>query len=74
MATFEGRVLSYSAKAVWFEGVYWGAPLWLPRSQVEIIPDEDSHVVILKDWLANKRGLYEFTEYTPEQIQEIDAK
>ena len=70
MATFEGNIIQRSAKAVCFWCHYWWAPLWLPLSQVKVEDDGDSHVIHLRDWLAEKRGVKEFTEYTAEELEE----
>lgn len=73
--TFEGRIIFNSGAAIRFQGQFWEAPLWLPRSQIEIEPDgEDTVVVRVKDWLANKNRLQEFTYYDAEAIEERDFK
>lgn len=76
--TFEGRTLFFTGAAVRFQGNYWEGPLFFPLSQVEIIPDseDDPYQVVLKvkDWLANKRRLLEFTHYGEAEIAEMDAR
>lgn len=75
---FEGNVQFFTGAAVRFQGVYWEGPLFFPLSQVEIIPDSEDDptqvVIHVKDWLANKRKLLEFTHYNAEEIAEMDTK
>lgn len=66
--TFEGRITKTSPAAICFRGQYWDGDVWFPRSQVEIEDDEDGVVVKVKDWLAKKNGLLEFTHYTAEEL------
>ena len=79
--TFEGVILFRTGAAIRFNGHYWGedasCALWFPISQVTIEPDnEDTGSVVLhvKDWLAKKRQLLEFTHYSAEEIEAMDAK
>lgn len=78
VTTFEGRLELVTPKAIRFQSHYWEAPLWFPLSQVFIEPDseDDESVVILKvkDWLANKRGLLEFTAYNKAELEAMDAQ
>ena len=75
MPTFEGIPVFYTPAAVLFHGVYWEAPLWLPLSQIEMIPDgEVYYVVHVKAWLTQKNDLREFTFYTAEEIAEKGPK
>lgn len=69
--TFEGMIINNTVKAVLFRSVYWGAPMWLPRSQIEIKNDDDGHVVKVSPWLCNKKNLSEFKEYTAEEIEKM---
>ena len=70
-STFEGIVHMRTTKAVLFQGWYWGASLWLPMSQIEVVPDGPMSVVVkVKDWLAGKKDLREFETYTEEQIRQ----
>ena len=75
--TFEGRILFYTGAAVRFQGNYWEGPLFFPLSQVEIVPDSedwpDVVVIHVKDWLANKRKILEFTHYGAQEIAQMDA-
>ena len=66
--TFEGVVLASSTKAVLFHGVYWDGALWLPRSQIEVIEDDDSYIIEVSGWLAGKNNLFEFEHYNEEAI------
>lgn len=71
--TFEGHVEFFTGAAVLFWGVYWESPLWLPLSQVTLFVDDlenDTWVLILNGWLADKNDLREFTHYTKEDIEE----
>ena len=70
--TFEGHITNHSAAAIAFHGHYWGGPMWFPRSQVELVADGGGYVLRVRDWLANKRGLLEFTEYTSEQVEAMN--
>lgn len=70
MATFEGVILQRTARGILFQGHFWEAPLWFPSSQTTDTPDGDFGCVFwVKDWLADKRGIYEFTYYSEEQIK-----
>lgn len=69
MFTFEGHILFSSYKAVLFQGNYWHGSMWLPRSQIEIIPDGESCVVKVKPWLCKKNGINEFTEYDADKFE-----
>jgi hypothetical protein len=69
---FEGVVLQRTARGVLFQGHYWEAPLWLPTSQTLHEPDGDMACVMgVKSWLASKKGLSEFTQYSEEEIKLI---
>lgn len=62
--TFEGYIHARSPKAVLFQGHYWEDGTWLPLSQIEVKEDENSHVVVVKEWLCAKNNLAEF-EHIP---------
>jgi hypothetical protein len=66
-ATFEGYVHGASTKAVLFWGHYWGAPLWFPRSAIDLQDDDGGYVMKVQDWLIKKRGILEFVHYTKEE-------
>jgi hypothetical protein len=68
---FEGWVTAVSPKSVLFWGHYWGAPMWFPMSQIELQDDDSGHVLILSGWLAHKRGLSEFVQYSEEEAMRI---
>lgn len=70
---FEGTIHAQTKAGLLFQGNYWDGPLWLPKSQVEVIYDDDAWevVVFVKEWLARKRSLFEFTYYTEQEIEEI---
>lgn len=70
--TFEGIVHAVSAKAVLFQCHFWWAPMWLPRSQIEVIedPEGNERIVRVSDWLARQDRLEEFTELTLEEVQD----
>lgn len=75
--TFEGRIELMTGAAMRFQGVYWDGALWFPLSQVEIVPDNDDtgHVILkVKDWLAKKRGLLEFTHYCQTEIDAMNEQ
>lgn len=77
VTTFEGTIEIVTGAALRFRGVYWEGALWFPTSQVEVLPDNDDtgHVVLkVKDWLAKKRGLLEFTHYGVEEIEAMNAQ
>lgn len=67
--TFEGTILTRSAKALLFWGHFWHAPMWIPMSQSTVEEDDDSHVITISGWLSKKNDLVEFTEYTEEQMR-----
>lgn len=63
MLTFEGRIVFGTQKAILFQGHYWHAPEWLPRSASTIKPDgEDTVVIGIAAWLCRKNGFNEFEE------------
>lgn len=71
MLTFEGEVITASRAAILFHGNYWEGALWLPRSQLVLLEDGNNHVIKVKPWLCNKKGLLEFSHYNEEQIQKM---
>lgn len=73
MSTFEGRITNWSGAAILFQGQFWESGVWLPRSQVVVDEDEDGVVVRVKDWLAKKNGLLEFTHYTKEELEAMNG-
>lgn len=75
MVTFEGYLLRTTARAVLFHGHYWGGALWLPMSQIEMEPDGDLGAVVVKvrPWLTSKKGLMEFSHYSAEEIEGMNA-
>jgi len=73
MLTFEGEIILNTARAIRFQGNFWEASLWLPKSQIEIIEDPDSPfevVVKAKPWIARVKDLHEFTHYSEADIAE----
>lgn len=71
--TFEGRITKSSMAAVCFQGQYWEGEVWFPRSQTEIEDDDDGVVIRVKDWLANKLGLLEFTRYGAAELEAMNG-
>ena len=72
--TFEGVLTKGSPAAVCFQGQYWEGELWFPRSQVEIEADGEGVVIRVKDWLAKKNDLLEFTHYSAAAIEAMGPK
>ena len=75
--TFEGTIELVTGAAIRFQGVYWEGALWFPLSQIEIVPDNDDTgavVIHVKDWLARKRQLLEFTHYGAEEIEAMNSQ
>lgn len=76
--TFEGRLELVTPRAVRFQGHFWEAPLWFPLSQITIEPDSEDDpltvVIRVRDWLALKRGLLEFTFYAKPELEAMDAQ
>lgn len=71
---FEGVIHVTSGKAIFFQSHYWDSPIWLPRSQIFLREESEyEYVVLVKDWLCNKKGLMEFTQYSEQQIEEMDG-
>lgn len=69
-STFEGVIITHTAKAVLFQSWYWEDGMWFPTSQVRWQEDGPvSCVIEVRDWLANKNGLLEFTQYTSQQLE-----
>lgn len=73
---FEGNVLVNTGRAIRFQGYYWGGALWFPVSQLQVLEEGDlGHcVVAVRDWLVTKRGLSEFTQYSAEEIEQMDKQ
>lgn len=70
MTTFEGIILNRTTRAIMFQSHYWGAGMWFPSSQTEVLEDEGMSVVVrVKDWLCSKKGLLEFTSYSEAEIK-----
>ena len=77
MFTFEGQILVNTARAIRFQGNYWEASLWFPKSQIEIVEDPDSPfevVVKAKPWIAKVKDVQEFKHYTEEEINERNER
>lgn len=76
--TFEGIPLLITGAAIRFQGVYWEGPLWFPRSQIILEDDDDIDspfkILKVKNWLADKRGLLEFTHYSAEEVEAMNAQ
>tara|TARA_Y100000310_G_scaffold324866_1_gene387318 strand:+ start:9931 stop:10173 length:243 start_codon:yes stop_codon:yes gene_type:complete len=73
---FEGTVIGESVSAVLFQGVYWAGGVWLPKSQIRLeedLPDSFFQILYVKDWLANKNGILEFTEYSESEIEGFNS-
>lgn len=70
--TFEGHITFSTGAAILFHGHYWEGPVWLPRSQITLIEDHDSHVVMASDWICRVKGLEEFTYYDEQEIERIN--
>ena len=75
MNTFEGYIHMATARAVLFQSHFWGAPLWLPMSQIEINHDYDGmeKVVKVAGWLCRKKQLLEFTPYTEDEVRAMSG-
>lgn len=77
MLTFEGQITLNTARAIRFQGNYWEASIWLPKSQIEIIEDPDASfevVVKAKPWIAKVKDIHEFTPYSEEDINQRNEK
>jgi hypothetical protein len=73
-STFEGIIHQRTSRGVFFQGHYWEVPLWLPTSQVNLYHDEGLSVILMvKDWLCDKKGLLEFTFYSEAEIKTISG-
>ena len=72
MTTFEGRILFWTQRSIFFQCHYWEGAVFFPISQLEIEPDGDEgYVIRVRDWLTNKRGILEFTHYNEADIERI---
>jgi hypothetical protein len=75
MTTFEGQITKHSGAAVCFQGQFWETGVWLPRSQIVVEDDEEEGVVVkVKDWLARKNGLLEFTHYSAAELEAMNGQ
>lgn len=46
----------------------------MPRSQIRMEEDDEiGHVIDVRDWLMEKRSMLEFTPYTAQQIEAMNA-
>lgn len=71
---FEGVIHAYSPKAIFFQSWYWEEGLWLPASQIRWYADgELTYVIEMRDWLADKNGLLEFTQYSAQHMESLRA-
>lgn len=70
---FEGVITKSSMAAVCFKGQYWESGVWFPRSQMIIEDDDEGVVVKIKDWLAKKNGLLEFTHYGAAELEAMNG-
>lgn len=71
---FEGVIFTGTAKAFLFQGNYWEAPLWIPRSQSTVEPDEENWVITLTKWYTGIKGLEEFRHYSKEAMEAMDSR
>lgn len=75
--TLEGYLKATTDRAVLFQGMYWEAAEWLPRSQITITKDAGLAVVLtVKPWIAGKNNIREFTyrEAPAEQENENNGR
>lgn len=74
MPMFEGYIVANVGKAVLFHGNYWEEPEWMPKSQIDILRDEDSAEirVLTSRWICDQKGLKEFT-YRPKKEETSDT-
>ena len=71
---FEGVIHVDSPKAIFFQSHYWEEGTWFPKSQVRIAKDGDFfHIVEVRDWLTEKNGLLEFSYYSAEHMEAMNA-
>ncbi len=63
---FVGYIHAESPLSVLFHGHFWHSPIWLPKSQIQVLmynPWESTEVrVRVKDWLCRRKSLGEFEE------------
>jgi len=60
--TFEGYIEGQTDRAILFRGHYWSGPDWFPKSQIEILPELDTHEVriLASAWICDKKKIEEF--------------
>jgi hypothetical protein len=64
MATFIGYVMAETQRAILFHDHFWKNPDWMPKSQIEMITDDQSCelVVVATPWICGKKDIHEFKE------------
>lgn len=74
MMEFIGYIIHDTGKAILFHDHYWSAPDWMPKSQITIHTEIDTHEVrlVASDWISKQKGIREF-EYREVQEYKPDA-
>lgn len=69
--TFEGIIIANTLKSILFHCWYWDEPDWMPKSQIDVLREEDTNEVrvLASDWICGQKGLKEF-EYRPKKEEE----
>lgn len=69
--TFEGLILANTPKSILFHCHYWEDPEWMPKSQIDVLREDDTSEVrvLTSKWIADQKGLKEFT-YRPKENKE----
>ena len=59
---FIGYVEVETDRAYLFQDHYWQEPDWMPKTQVEVLRDYDTHEVqmLATSWICDKKGIREF--------------
>lgn len=73
---FIGYVVMDTDRAFLFQDHHWEKPDWLPKSQVDVLREEDTHEVrmIASAWICDQKRIEEFKFRSEQEITDANSR
>lgn len=61
---FLGFIAAETPKAILFQDHFWHEPDWMPKSQITMVRQEETHevVIVATPWICGQKNIREFEE------------
>lgn len=69
---FIGFVETETDRAILFQDHFWGRSDWFPKSQIDVLREDDTHEVriLASAWICNAKQINEFQYRSTEEIDD----